>query len=231
MARTILVTGAARGLGLEFCRQLAASGDHVIACPRTAEVPDLERLAEEHRDRIRIVPMDVADPASVAGAVLSIGDAGIDLLIGNAGVFPSGGSIESGFDEDAMKHAFDVNAVAPLKVAEALLPALRRGAGKKIAHITSLMGSMGDNTSGGSYAYRISKAALNMATRNLAHELAADRFVVLALHPGWVQTRMGGAGAPLDAETSVRGMLEVIDRAGPGDTGRFLAFDGKELPW
>ncbi len=231
MARTALVTGAARGLGLEFCRQLAASGDHVIACPRTAEVPDLERLAEDHRDRFRIVPMDVASAASIAGAVLSIGDAGIDLLIGNAGVFPSGGSIESGFDDDAMMRAFAVNAVAPLKVAEALLPALRRGTGKTIAHVTSLMGSMGDNTSGGSYAYRISKAALNMATRNLAHELAPDRFVVLALHPGWVQTRMGGAGAPLDAATSVRGMLEVLARAGPGDTGRFLSFDGKELPW
>ena len=231
MARTTLVTGAARGLGLEFCRQLAASGDDVIACPRTAEVPDLERLAEEHRDRFRIVPMDVADAASVRGAVLSIGDVAIDLLIGNAGVFPSGGSIESGFDADAMKRAFEVNAVAPLKVAEALLPALRRGTGRKIAHITSLMGSMGDNSSGGSYAYRISKAALNMATRNLAHELAPDRFVVLALHPGWVQTRMGGGGAPLDAETSVRGMLEVIENAAPGDTGRFVAFDGRELPW
>jgi NAD(P)-dependent dehydrogenase (short-subunit alcohol dehydrogenase family) len=231
MARTILVTGAARGLGLEFCRQFAAAGDRVIACPRTAEVPDLERLAEDHRDRFRIVPMDVADAGSVAGAVLSLGEIAIDVVVGNAGVFPSGGSIESGFDEDAMMHAFAVNAVAPLKVAEALLPALRRGTGRKIAHITSLMGSMGDNTSGGSYAYRISKAALNMATRNLAHELASDRFVVLALHPGWVQTRMGGAGAPLQPDASVRGMIEVIDRAGPGDTGRFLAFDGRDLPW
>ena len=231
MARNVLVTGAARGLGLEFCRQLASAGDHVIACPRTAEVPDLERLADEHRDRIRIVPMDVADPASIAAAAGALEGLGIDLLIGNAGVYPDGGSVAAGIDGDAIERAFAINALAPLKVVEAFLPALRSGTTRKIAHITSLMGSMGDNTSGGSYAYRISKAALNMATRNLAHELAPDRFVVLALHPGWVRTRMGGAGAPLEPTASVRGMIEVIENAGAKDTGRFLAFDGRELPW
>jgi NAD(P)-dependent dehydrogenase (short-subunit alcohol dehydrogenase family) len=229
--RTWLVTGAARGLGLEFCRQLASRGDRVIACPRREGESDLEALATAHPDRVRILPVDVADPAAVRAGADALGDAAIDVLVSNAGVYPDGGSAGKGFDRDAIETAVRVNAIAPLELASALLPALRRGRGRKIAHVTSLMGSIADNTSGGSYAYRISKAALNMATRNLAHELAGDRFAVLALHPGWVKTRMGGSAAPLEASASVEGMLRVIDGAGPDRTGSFLAWDGRELPW
>jgi NAD(P)-dependent dehydrogenase (short-subunit alcohol dehydrogenase family) len=231
MSKTVLVTGAARGLGLEFCRQLSAAGHRVIACPRTSGEADLERLAAASADRVRIEPVDVTDDTRVRELAASLEGEAVDVLIGNAGVFPSGGSAERGFDTDALLHAYRVNAVAPLSFAHALLPALRRGSTRKIAHVTSLMGSIGDNTSGGSYAYRMSKAALNQATRTLALELGSDGFTVLVLHPGWVRTRMGGSGAPLEIDASVAGMIRVIEAATPRDGGRFLAWDGRELPW
>lgn len=231
MTKTYLVTGAARGLGLEFCRQLSADGHRVVACPRKAGEADLERLAEGSGGRVRVEPVDVTDDDRVRELAASLEDEAIDVLIGNAGVFPSGGSAERGFDVDGLIDAYRVNAIAPLAFAHALLPALRRGSDRKIAHVTSLMGSIADNTSGGSYAYRMSKAALNQGTKNLSLELASDSFTVLVLHPGWVQTRMGGAGAPLAAEPSVAGMLQVIERATPRDSGRFFAYDGRELPW
>jgi len=231
VSRRFLVTGAARGLGLEFCRQILAAGDAVVACPRTDGASDLDALASARPDRMRIVPMDVADPASVGAAAAAIDGEAIDVLIHNAGVFPSGGSLARGIDRDAIQTALRVNAIAALEVTEALLPALRRGRERKIAYLTSLMGSIGDNTSGGSYAYRISKAALNMAVRTMAHELAPEGFVLLALHPGWVRTSMGGPGAPLEPEPSIAGMLRVIDRAERRDSGGFRGHDGRDLPW
>jgi NAD(P)-dependent dehydrogenase (short-subunit alcohol dehydrogenase family) len=130
-----------------------------------------------------------------------------------------------------MNECFATNTVGPLRVTAALLANLRAGERRLVANITSRMGSIADNTSGGSYAYRSSKAALNMANRSMAHELGADGILCVVFHPGWVQTDMGGANAPLSVEDSVRGLLEVMDGLTTADNGRFLNYSGEEIPW
>ena len=230
MAERVVITGASRGIGLEFCRQYADDGWEVIACARH---PSHELESFANAGNFRVVPMDVADPNSIrsaAAAIAARADA-IDVLINNAGVYPRDPCVAEGPDRAALADSFLVNAVAPLEVVHALLPALRRGRGKKIVNVTSLMGSIDDNTSGGSYAYRMSKAALNMAVRNLGHELGREGFVAIALHPGWVQTAMGGAGAPTPVSEAVAQMRATIARLGPRDNGAFLDSDGSTLPW
>lgn len=229
MPGRVVITGASRGIGLEFCRQYVEDGWEVVACSRSAS-RDLESL--ERAGSVRCVRMDVADPASIRSAAASITDGGpLDLLINNAGVYPHDPTVAEGPDRAALVEAFVTNAVAPLEVVHAVLPALRRGGGKRIVHLTSLMGSIDDNGSGGSYAYRMSKAALNMAVRNLGHELGREGFVTVALHPGWVRTAMGGAGAPSEVGEAVSEMRATIERLTPRDNGAFLDADGSTLPW
>jgi NAD(P)-dependent dehydrogenase (short-subunit alcohol dehydrogenase family) len=154
----------------------------------------------------------------------------LDVLINNAGVYGKDGKL-TGLDYASMADTFAVNTLGPLRLTAALLPALRRGSARRIIHITSQMGSIGQNGQGGSYAYRISKAAMNMAMRNMHLELHREGFVTVSLHPGWVQTDMGGPQAPLRPEDSVRGMLNVIDRLRAQDGGRFFSYEGQEIPW
>ena len=154
----------------------------------------------------------------------------IDVLINNAGVGVRSKPFES-MDFDEMTDFFNVNTVGPLRVTRALLPGLRAGADKKIINIPSRMGSIADNSSGGAYSYRASKAALNMVTRSLALDLAPGGFVCLVLHPGWVQTRMGGSGAPVMPEDSISGMIRVIDGASLVSSGEFFDFTGASVPW
>lgn len=233
MDRTILITGAARGLGFEMCRQLLARKATVVACPRKEGEPDLTALAGEYPERLHVVPMDVSDPDSRAAAAERVSGRleRIDVLINNAGVYPRCGSVAGGLDEGMLRDAFHVNAVAPLKVVETFLPLLRKGKHKRLVQVTSLMGSVEDNTSGGSYAYRMSKAALNMATRNLAHELGPEGFLAFAIHPGWVRTRMGGNIAPLEIEPAVAAILRVAFEARAELNGAFLSPDGTRLPY
>lgn len=223
--QTFVVTGANRGLGLEFCRQLAAAGAHVIGTARhPGEAEELHGLG------VRVEPLDVADAASVRAFAESLGDAPVDVLVNNAGCGGAGrGIAELDFDDAA--HVLEVNSLGPMRVAQALLPHLRRGGTKRIVHVTSQMGSLANNTSGGYYAYRASKAALNMLHLTLARELAGQGFVCVAIHPGWVRTAMGGKQAPLPPQESVRGMLKVIARLGRGDHGKFIDHTGASLPW
>ncbi len=233
MARTVLVTGAGRGLGLEMCRQLLDAGDTVVAAPRVSGSEGLAALAAGAEGRLHVVPMDVADDDAVEGAipVVSSRVGAIDVLLNNAGMMHRGEGVVGGLDFERMTLAFRVNALGALRVTGAFLPLLRKGAGKRIVNVTSLMGSIEDDTSGGSYGYRMSKAALNIATKNLAIELRDEGFVVLAVHPGWVKTRMGGEHAPLEIEPAVRDLLSNALGAGPEASGTFLGPGGTRLPW
>ena len=224
-----IVTGATRGIGLELARQLIGRGDEV-----EAGVRDPEHALELHAMGARVHRLDVTDGASVAAFAGAI-DGAIDLVINNAGYY--GGptqSLRQMADDLALPdvaRTFDINAMGPLRVSTALLPQLRRGTGKKLVHVTSGMGSIGDNTSGGYYAYRMSKAALNMMSRSLAVDLRGEGIASIVINPGWVQTDMGGARAPTPVADSVRGILAVIDSLTLEQSGEFFNYTGGRYPW
>ena len=234
MPLNTLVTGANRGIGLEFTRQLLARGDRVIAaCRHPGQAHALGALAGEHPGRLQLVPLDVAEAASHAALLgelpLLLGEGGrLDLVIQNAGVLHSGerfGQVAEATLLDSLK----INATGPFLLSQSLAPWLAEGA--KLANLSSVLGSMADTSAFSTPSYRISKAAQNMATRLLAAALAERRITVLALHPGWVQTEMGGSGAQVAVEDAARGLLAVIDGATPADSGRFLDWQGREVAW
>jgi len=225
MAREVLLTGANRGIGLEFARQLAARGDRVVAtCRNPASATALAALD------VRVESLDVLDPASIDAVAALYADRHLDLLINNAGVGVGHRPLGE-LDYEEMEVFYRTNAVGPLRLAETLLPALRRGEYRTVVSLTSRVGSIEDNTSGGSYAYRASKAALNSITKSLAIDLAEEGFTCVVLHPGWVQTDMGGASAPLPKDQSVAGMLKVIEGLTHEDSGGFFDYTGESLPW
>ena len=246
MARTALVTGANRGIGLEFVRQLLARGDQVVAtCRHPGKAAALNSLAGEHPGRLHVLPLDVADAKSRASLLhdlpLVLGDDGrIDLLLNNAGVLHSGerfGHVEQAMLDDSLR----TNAIGPFLLAQALVPLLcdvapghadDTGSPRTvIANISSQLGSIANTTRFGTPSYAISKAAQNMASVLLARALAERGIVVLALHPGWVQTEMGGAQAQVTPADAVAGLLRVIDAATPSRSGAFLDWRGASLPW
>ena len=223
--QTVVVTGANRGLGLELCRQLAAGGARVIGTARRPHEAEELRALD-----VRVEELDVADAASVRGFAGRLGEAAVDVLVNNAGRGGAGSGIAE-LDLEASLRFFDVNSLGPLRVTQALLPHLRRGRAKKVVHVTSQMGSLANNAAGGYYAYRASKAALNMLHLTLARELAGQGFTCVAIHPGWVRTAMGGEQAPLAPEESARGMLRVLAGLSRQDHGSFLDHTGAKLPW
>jgi NAD(P)-dependent dehydrogenase (short-subunit alcohol dehydrogenase family) len=229
---TVLITGANRGLGLEFSRQYAQAGWKVIACCRNPQQADeLLKLAELHPN-LSILPLDLADFAQIDELARTLADESIDVLLCNAGLY--GDRSGSGFGELDYRlwtESFLVNAQAPVRLAESLLPQIRRSQRRLIVAMTSLMGSMGDNSSGGSILYRSSKAALNSAMKSLSLDLKAQGIGVLILHPGWVRTDMGGSSAPTSPEDSIRGMRKLIESFTPADSGNFVNFRGQILPW
>lgn len=225
----VVVAGASRGIGLEFVRQLLQRGDTVTAGCRAPSAS--EGLAALSSERLRVLALDVTEDASVEAFASALGSAPVDVLINNAGVSGGWESLSGVRTEEALR-TFNTNALGPLRVTRALLPQLRAGKRKVLAHLSSGMGSIGDNSSGGAYAYRMSKAALNMASRNLAVELGKEGFVSVVLNPGWVQTDMGGKGAPVDVRDSVRGMLARLDALTPAQNGAFLDWRKDEgYPW
>ena len=229
---TVLITGANRGLGLEFCRQYAEAGWKVLACCRHPEQADKLRELAGARPLVSLHCLDVGRFEQIDALARELADQPIDVLLNNAGVY--GDSRETGFgalDYETWRRVVEVNALAPVKLAEAFLPQVGRGSRRLIVAITSLMGSMADNTSGGSILYRSSKAALNAAMKSLSIDLRARGIGVLLLHPGWVKTDMGGPNAPTSPEASVAGMRRAIEAYRPEDSGRFLDFRGEALPW
>lgn len=222
---TVLVTGANRGIGLEFARQYREAGWTVIGtCRRPESAPQLAGLGAE------VHALDVADGEAIRGLAHRLGERSIDVLINNAGVYGGDQSLGA-LDGREWQAVLLVDAVAPIRMAEAFVGHLARAPRPVIANITSKMGSIDDNGSGGVYMYRSAKAALNAATRSLAIDLRGRGVLVALLHPGWVQTDMGGPGALITARQSVEGMRAIIARLTPPDSGRFLAYDGKDIPW
>ncbi|WP_020483154.1 SDR family oxidoreductase [Methylomonas sp. MK1] len=230
--QTVLITGANRGLGLEFCRQYAAADYKVIAaCRNPGKAEQLAALAQQY-PHIQIETLDVADFNQIDALASKLSDCKIDVLLNNAGVY--GDQAGRGFgqlDYQIWASVLAVNVMAPLKLAEAFLPQVQRSDKRLIVTLSSLMGSMTDNTSGGSILYRSSKAGLNAALKSLSIDLRSAAVGVLILHPGWVRTDMGGPNGLIDAEESVSGMRKVIDNFSLADTGRFVKYDGSALPW
>jgi NAD(P)-dependent dehydrogenase (short-subunit alcohol dehydrogenase family) len=225
---TCLITGANRGIGLEFAKQYAADGWSVIAtCRRPDQAVSLRQLPGD----VRIEALDVSDFADVEALGKEIKGAPIDLLINNAGIHGPRVVPFDSVDYAAWAEVFRVNTMACLKVSAVFSRNVAHSHLKTIVAITSLMSSIAQNTSGGSYIYRSSKAALNAAMRSLSIDLKPKEIIVVVLHPGWVRTDIGGPGAYLDVFESVAGMREVISRLSVADSGRFFNYDGTELPW
>ena len=227
---TVLITGANRGLGLEFAKQYAEAGWQVIACCRWPdEAKELQALAERSGDLLEIHQLDVADFEEIDALALILQGRAIDLLINNAGVYPQ--SDFGNVNYEAWAEAFHINSMAPMKMAEAFVGHVAASDQKKIVTVSSKMGSLDDNTSGGSYIYRSTKTAANMVMKSLAIDLKPKGIASTILHPGWVRTDMGGPNGLIDAPESVAGMRRVIEALTLENGGRFVAYDGKEIPW
>ena len=219
---TVLVTGASRGIGRAFVRQYADAGWRVIP---TCRDPVASGLGSD------CLPLDVADPESVAQLGRTLRDEAIDLLINNAGIAGPRGNSVGAIPFDAWAQVLQVNTLGPLRVAEALLEPVARSQGRCMVFISSMMGSIAQNAGGDYYPYRTSKAALNMAVRSLAGDVAPRGIACVTFHPGWVRTDMGGPSAPVDADTSVRGMRKVIAGWSIDRSGDFVDYRGRTLPW
>lgn len=222
---SILITGAGRGLGLEFARQYEAAGWSVVAGLRDpSRAPELAGL------NVETLVLDMADADSIRKAAESLRGRSFDVLLNNAGIY--GESQQFGhISSEEWERVMQINAIAPLKMAEAFLPHLLAGQKKLMVFLTSRMGSIADNSSGGAYIYRSSKAALNAAVKSLSIDLGPRGVTTLLLHPGWVRTAMGGPNATIPPEESIAGMRRIIDRVEPGQPLRFLDYQGNALPW
>jgi NAD(P)-dependent dehydrogenase (short-subunit alcohol dehydrogenase family) len=223
---TVLITGAGRGIGLEFARQYAADGWRVIATVRDVKkAKELGALGS----KVEIHRLEVTDFKAVAALGCELARDSIDVAIANAGVSLAKSMSPQEIDEAAWLDTIRVNTIAPLALAGAVLGAVERSEGKRLIAISSRLGSIGENNAGGQYAYRSSKAALNAAWRSLA--LDHRGVIAVVLHPGWVKTDMGGAGAPVERKDSVAGMRKVIAKLKPADSGGFFNYDGAAIQW
>jgi NAD(P)-dependent dehydrogenase (short-subunit alcohol dehydrogenase family) len=230
--RSVLVTGANRGLGLEFARQYATEGWQVFAaCRAPDDAKELQRLAAESGGQIRVLALDVTDTASVRAAAAGLKGVAIDLLLNNAGVMGPRNERIGGLDYAAWARVLDANTLGPMRVVEAFVEHVARSHQKRIVTITSGMGSVADNTSGGAYAYRSSKAAVNIVMKSLAIDLASRGITCVVMNPGWVRTDMGGSGGKLSPAESIKALRSVIASLEPKDSGKFLNWDGKHYPW
>jgi len=230
--RNMLVTGANRGLGLEFARQYAIDGWKVYAACRDPDAAkELVQLAAESGGAIRVLALEVTDAASVRAAAQSLAGDPIDLLVNNAGVGSPKKQRLGSLDYAAWAQVLDVNTLGPMRVVEAFLDNIANGSDRQIVTLTSAMGSIADNASGGSYAYRSSKAAVNIVMKSLSIDLAPRGISCVVVHPGWVRTAMGGPDGKLTTAESVTALRRLIAGLKPQDTGRFFNYDGKPYPW
>jgi NAD(P)-dependent dehydrogenase (short-subunit alcohol dehydrogenase family) len=228
----VLITGANRGLGLEFVRQYANAGWQVFAaCRNPGKANALRGQTPKPGGKVTIIAMDVTDREGIRKVASQLNDTGIDVLINNAGIGGSHGQTTGNVEYENFARVLDVNTLGPLRVIEAFTDHIARSKKKLIVTITSGMGSLADNTSGGSIAYRSSKAAVNMVMRSVAADLASRGITAVVVNPGWVRTDMGGRGAPLTPQESVSGIRQLIEKLGPKDSGKFFNHDGREHPW
>jgi NAD(P)-dependent dehydrogenase (short-subunit alcohol dehydrogenase family) len=229
---TLLVTGANRGIGLEWVRQASRDGWLVHAtCRDPARAKELSTLAAESGGRVQVHALEVRDPAAVDALATTLAGVAIDVLLNNAGVY---GQSDGGFgrtDAELWRQTFDINVIAPMKLMEAFVDHVAASTQKCMVAISSKMGSITDNTSGGVYVYRSSKAALNMVMRSVSIDLAARGITAVTLHPGWVRTDMGGPNALMEPEESVSAMRRIVAGLRILDAGRFIAPSGEDIPW
>jgi NAD(P)-dependent dehydrogenase (short-subunit alcohol dehydrogenase family) len=234
MMKQILITGANRGIGLELTRQLLARGERVLAtCRQPVQAAALQDLRNQFGDRLLILPLDVSDDISVRAAKTAVNNVvdRLDLLINNAGILV-GGETLSNFDPANMQRSHDVNAVGVMRVVTQFVDLLRLGQEPKVVNISSQLGSLQKvRPQWGRYSYNSSKAALNMVSRMLSFDLQEDGIALVVLHPGWVQTDMGGAHAAVTAQDSAAGILQVADNLTLDNTGMFYTYAGQEHPW
>jgi NAD(P)-dependent dehydrogenase (short-subunit alcohol dehydrogenase family) len=231
---TVLVTGASRGIGLEFVRQYAADGWRVLACVRSPQrATDLQQLAEQSAGQVTVHALDVEDHASIDALATALSAEPIDVLINSAGTREGRAFGKFGNSDFAdWERVYRINVIGPMKMAEAFVGHVARSSQKKIVTLTSILGSIGRNSIGGLYAYRASKAAVNAVMRSMSIDLAsAQGIAATTMHPGWVRTDMGGPRADIDVVTSVSGMRRVIDGLTTENAGRFWMYDGSKLPW
>lgn len=221
----IIITGASRGIGLELALQAIEAGHHVLAVVRNPnQCPDLLQIQKKFGSLLEITKADIAQESAANRIAQAIEKWPlVDILINNAGIYA-----ETETTEDFIE-SFRVNSIAPLLITRALQSQLKKSKQPKAIQITSLMGSISDNTSGGSYAYRASKAALNMINKSLSVD---EKWLISAvIHPGWVQTQMGGPEAPTPVQESARGIWKVIEELKKSDSGHFFDYEGNQLPW
>ena len=229
----VLVTGANRGLGLEFTRQLLAGGDRVFAaCRHPGKANALTALAGAHPGHLHVLPLDQSQPRSIDELVREISAITdtLDVLINNAGMLVSGERFGE-LTTKSMTDSFSANAIGPMLLSQALCPLLEKSQQAKVMNMSSRLGSLECTTSFSTPSYSMSKAALNMATRQLAAALAPRNITVFCVSPGWVSTDMGGANATLTPHQSVSGLLKVLDAASLQDSGSFINHDGETIPW
>lgn len=225
-----LITGANRGIGLELTRQVLAEGHQVLATCRDPDNADeLKALAGD--GDLQVAQCDIGQPDDISRLVATVGGKAVDVLINNAGIYGPRDAVLGNLSRESWCEVMAIDLIAPMMLTQALLPNIQAGNDKRIAFLSSKMGSIADNSSGGSYMYRTAKAALNQAIKSLAVDLQEQDIIALSLHPGWVRTEMGGPNGLIDTETSARGLLSVINSATASDSGEFIAYDGKRIPW
>ena len=228
---SVLITGASRGIGLEFTRQYGAEGWRVLAtCRDPAAAPELDAIAQASDGRVSVHALDVRDRAGVVNFAAELAGEPLDVLLNNAGAMGPRPQGLGQVDDADWAEVLDINIMGPFRMAEAFVDNVAAGERKLIVTLSSRMGSMAENT-GASYIYRSSKAGVNAVVTSLAIDLAERGIVSMCFHPGWVQTDMGGASAAITPQESVTGMRRVIDGLGPKDNGRFYNYDGSPIAW
>ncbi len=228
--QTIVISGANRGIGLALTRQFLQAGHHVVAgCRQPAHAAELHKLTAAYS--LEIIELDVGAADSVSLFCQQLGTRAVDVLINNAGVM--GGEHQGVHDMDyaAWLHTFEINTLAPFRLATSLIPNLKLAPQPRVLTISSQMGAFGLQMGTGRYAYRTSKAAVSKVMQVMAQELASDNIIVCPLHPGWVQTDMGGPGATISAEESATGIFKLINNLTMAQSGRFWCWDGNEHVW
>lgn len=228
----ILITGASRGIGLEMVRYAMAKGWDVLACCRNPQRADqLLSMAQLSNGRVSVYVVDMVELATIQALAYELRNEAIDMLINNAGVYGSDRNDFGQVDAQDWVETIKVNTIAPLKLSEAFIEQLSMGHNKVIACLSSKMGSMDDNSSGGSYIYRSSKAALNAVVKSMSIDLADKGIKCVVLHPGWVKTDMGGVNAEITTKESVSNIFDTLLSLKPEDSGRFIDIDGSDIPW
>ncbi len=228
---TVLTTGANRGIGLELLKQYAQEGWHTIGTCRSLASADDARALAEGEDSVSLYELEVSDSAAVTALAEKLQGVAIDVLILNAGMMGVRSNKLGELDAEEFSRVLDVNAVAQAMCLQAFAPHVAASEKRVIVGMGSYLGSMGCNSDGGNYSYRASKAALHAIMVSASHDLRERGVTSIVMHPGWVQTDMGGPNATVDAPTAVRGIRKVIDGLTLSDSGRLLTYDGGELPW